>query len=781
MILNSLRTLRRSPGLTVYSVLVLGLGIGGTVATFSTVNALLIRPLPYPHGDKIVRVMNRVPKQGLRRNVSGPDFLDWRAQSHSFAAMAHYRGGEMAITVNGQGIFTESYSLSPDFFKVFEVAPLMGRLPEADTVAISHGFWQQHYGGAAGVLGQTVKLSQKTYTIAGVMPKSFAFPPNASVWTLEEGHPETDNRTANNFRAIARIENGVDLRTAEADIETVAARMAIQHPDTNKDRSAGLMGLRDQLSAPYRDGLGLLMAAAILILLIACANVSNLVLAKAQSRQREFAVRASLGASSARILWMVVGESLALGLASGVVGIVLAHWMTQALAGTIETAIDWRVLAFAAIVATLSSLLFSLYPAWKVSRVDLTGALKTAGQKGMVGGGSGWFRRGLAIGQVALSLTMLCGALLLARSMSKLMGVDMGLDANNVLVSYMHVPADKLEDHIAATRVFTEILRELRQSPAVASASAVMGMPTGKYGSDGGYSVIGQPPNRDRNKVPQAGFRVAAPGFFDTMRIPLKRGRDFVDGDALDRPFVAIVNETLAKRAFPNSDPIGQQIQCGLDNDKLMTIVGVVGDVRHDGMSGELNAELYMPMNQHPYHGNELQVVIRAKGDPAALSELARAVAAKRNPDIAVNSITFESMLNESVAAPRLRTLLLIVMAGLATILAAAGVYGVLAFLVSQRLSEFGLRIALGAQRRDILALVWREAALLLGGGFALGLLLIFALGGLVRGFLFGVQPQDAVSIGAAAALLGAAAIIATALPSLGATRSDPMTVLRSE
>ncbi len=781
MIKNSLRSLRRSPGFRVFSVVVLALGIGGAVAIFSAVNALLLRPLPYPHGDKIVRVMNKVPKQGLRRNVSGPDFLDWQTQSHSFAAMAHYRGGEMAITVNGQGVFSESYSVSSDFFKVFEAAPMVGRLPEPGTILISHGFWKQHYGGAAGVLGQSVKLSQKTYTIAGVMPRGFAFPPNASVWMPEESRPETHNRTANNFRAIARIKNDIDIRLAEADIEAVAARMATQYPDSNTNRSAGLMGLQDQISAPYRDSLGLLMAAAALILLIACANVSNLVLAKAQARQREFAVRASLGASSARILSMVVGESLALGLASGAVGILFAYWMMQGVASTVEASIDWRVLVFAAMIATLSSLLFGLYPAWKVSRVDLTGALKTAGQKGMVGGGSGWFRRGLAIGQVALSLTLLCGALLLARSLSKLMGVHMGMDSRNVLVSYMHVPADKLEDHVAATRVFTEILRELRKSPAVAAASAVMGMPTGKYGSDGSYSIIGQQPTRDRNKMPQAGFRVASPGFFETMRIPLKRGRDFADADALNRPFVAIINETLAKRSFPNSDPIGQQIQCGLDNDTPMTIVGVVGDVRHDGMSGEFNAELYMPMNQHPFHANELQGAIRAKGDPAALSELARSVAAKRNPDIAVNSITLESMLSESIAAPRLRTLLLLVMAGLSTILAAAGVYGVLAFLVSQRRSEFGLRIALGAQRGDILALVWREVGLLLGGGFALGMALILALGSLVRSFLFGVEPQDAVSIGAAAALLGAAVILSTVLPSLGAMRSDPITVLRSE
>jgi predicted permease len=315
----------------------------------------------------------------------------------------------------------------------------------------------------------------------------------------------------------------------------------------------------------------------------------------------------------------------------------------------------------------------------------------------------------------------------------------------------------------------------------VESASAIMGMPTGKYGSSGGYAIQGQPIPKDLNQLPEAGFRVNSPGFFATMRIPLLKGRDFNEQDLYDKPFVAIINETLAKRSFPNSDPIGQQILCGLDSPKPMTIVGVVGDVRHDGPSGAHQAELYMPSHQHPFYANELQVAVRAKGDPRPLASLVREIAARRNPDIAVNSITMESMLEESVAAPRFRSQLLMAMAALALVLAAAGLYGVLAYLVSQRLSEFGLRVALGANRGDIVALVWREAGLILGIGFALGLALIVALGASVRSFLFGVEPTDSLSIGLALGVLGVAALVASLIPSLGAMKADPLTVLRSE
>ena len=770
---------KRAPSFAVFCVLILGLGIGSVVAIFGVVNALLLKPLPYPNGDKIVRVMNNLPKLGLRNNVSGPNWQDWHDQSKSFAALATFRGGEVALTVNGKGVFSEVYQVSKEFLNVFEVEPKIGRPMDATSVVVSHGFWQQYFGGSYSAIGQSVKMNQRVYTIAGVMPEGFQFPAQAAVWALDTEVPAQQNRTANNFRAVGRLQ--VPQKAAQAELDTIALRLAAQYPESNKDRGIGLIGLQDQAAAPYRDTVSLLFAAALLLLLIACANVSSVVLARAQARQREFAVRAALGASPWRVVQQVVGESVALGLISGAAGLLFANWALSAVAATLPAELDGRVAAFAVVTAILSSLLFSFYPAWRVSRVDLTAALRTAGQKGMVGGGSGWFRRTLSAGQVALSLVLLCGSLLLLRSMSKLLDVDMGMDPKNVLVSYTHVPAEKLEDHLSAVRVFSEILQELRQSPEVESAAAIMGMPTGRYGSDGGYMVAGEPMPKDLNQLPNAGLRVNSPGFFETMRIRVLKGRDFAETDGYDRPFVAIINETLAKRSFPNVDPIGRQIICGLDNPKPMTIVGVVADVRHDGPARENNAELYMPYQQHPYHANELQIAVRAKGDPRPLSSLVREIANRRNPDVAVQSVTLKSMLDDSVSAPRFRSQLLLAIAVLAMVLAAAGLYGVLSYLVSQRLSEFGLRVALGANRLDILRLVWWEAGFILGVGFTLGLGLVLALGASLKSFLFGVQPSDPASIGVAVLVLALAAIVASLAPGLIATKADPLTVLRSE
>jgi putative ABC transport system permease protein len=728
---------RRSPAIAAFCVLILGLGIGAVVSIFGVVNALLIQPLPYPHGDRIVRV---------GRNVSGPDWQDWHDQSKSFDALATFRGGEVAITVNGRGMFHEVYQVSSEFLDVFEVAPQMGRAMDRNSILVSHTFWKQH----GSTLGQSVKINQQIYTIAGVMPQGFHFPNKASVWMQETTLHSSQNRTAHNFRAIGRLK--VPLALAQSEIPVP------------------IVPLQQQAAAPYRETLTMLFGAAVLLLLIACANVSSLVLARAQARQREFAVRASLGASSSRIISQVVLESLALGLTSAAAGLLFASWALSAAAAVIPASIDWRVAAFAVAIATLSSLLFSLYPAWRVSRLDLTGALRTAGQKGMVGGGSGWFRRSLAAGQVALSLVMLCGSLMLLREMSRLLEVDMGMDPANVLVSYTHVPADKLEDHINATRTFSEILSELRSTPGVESAAAIMGMPTGKYNSNGGYMFPGKPLPKDLNQLPQAGFRVNSPGLFATLRIPIKKGRDFTEDDSYEKPFVAIINETLARRSFPNVDPIGQQILCGLDSPKPMTIVGVVGDVRHAGPASENNAELYMPYHQHPYFANELQIAVRAKGDPKPLSALVRAIANRRNPDVAVNSVTLESMLEDSISTPRFRSQLLLAMAVLALVLASAGLYGVLAYLVSQRLSEFGLRVALGARPHDVVRLVGREAALILGTGFTAGIAIIYLMG-----------TRDLISIGAAVAVLLTAGLAACILPGWGAAKADPLTVLRSE
>lgn len=770
---------RRSPAFAGFCILILALGIGAVVSVFGVANALLYKPLPYPHGDQIVRVMNRSPKFGLRNNVSGPNWQDWHDQSSSFAAMATFRGGEIAMSVNNKGTFSEVYFVSKEFLDVFETEPQLGRRMDANSVLISQGFWQQHFGGSQQAIGQSVKIEERIYTVAGVMPAQFQFPAKASVWVADTETPGTQNRTANNFRAVGRLK--VPMAVAQEEMNAVMKGMAAKYPGEIGANGVGLIGVQEQAAAPYRETLWLLFAAALLLLLIACANVSSVMLARAQARQREFAVRASLGANNWHIVGQVVRESLLLGLVSAAVGVLLAQWALALVSTTIPAELDWRVVAFASGTAVLASLLFSVYPAWRVTRLDLTGALRAAGQKGTVGHGGAWFRRSLAIGQVALSLLLLTGALMLVRSMDQLLHVPLGFDSNNVLVSYTHVPAKELQGHLVAAQTFREILRELRESPQVDSAAAIMGMPTGRYGSNGGYLIDNQPMPKDHNLMPDAGFRIVSPGFFSAMRIPLRQGRDFAETDTYEGQFVAVINETLAKRSFPGQSPIGHQILCGLDSPKPMTIVGVVGDVRHAGAAKEVEAELYMPYHQHPFYANELQIAVRGKGDVRALSTLVREVANRKNPDSAVSSVLLDSMLEENLAAPRLRSQILTAVAAMALLLAAAGLYGVLSYLVSQRLTEFGLRVALGANSTDIVRLVWREAGWILGGGLTIGLGLVAAFGASMSGFLHGVKPTDPVSIGTAAGVLAFTAILASLLPTRGATKADPLSVLRSE
>jgi putative ABC transport system permease protein len=769
---------RRSPGFALFCVLILGLGIGAVVSVFGVANALLYQPLPHPHGDQIVRVMNRIPKLGLRNNVSGPNWQDWHDQSNAFAALATYRGGEMALTVNGRGTFAEMYWVSREFLDVFETEPAMGRRMDENSVLISHGFWQQQYGGSPGVIGEKVKINERVYTVAGVMGEKFQFPARAAVWIGDDEKPATQNRTANNFKAVGRLK--VPLEAAQAEMDALMDRMRAKYPGEIGGNGVGLAGLKDQLAAPYRDTLWLLFGAAVVLLGIACANVSSVMLARAQARVKEFAVRVSLGASAKHIVWQVVAESLALGAASALVGVMLADWGLQAFRGIVVATMDWRVVLFATVVAVGASVLFSVYPAWRVSRVDPTVALGGAGQKGTVGGGGVWFRRSLAAGQVAMALVLLVGTLLLVRSMNALLDVNLGFDPDKVMVSYTHVPAKELDGHLKATATFREVLRQLREAPEVDKAAAVMGMPMGRYGSDGGYMIAGQPMPKDLNLLPQAGFRIVSPGFFETMRVPLKAGRDFTEDDGYDKQFVAIINETLARRSFPNGDALGKQILCGLDSPKPMTVVGIVGDVRHNGPSKEMEAELYMPYGQHPFFANELQIAVRAKGDPRPVSTTVREVVGRMNPDAAVNSVALESMLDESLASEQLRLKLLWPVAGLALVLAAAGLYGVLSYLVNQRMAEFGLRVALGASRGDIVKLVWREAAVIVVAGFSVGLGLVAVLASSVEKFLFGVKALDAMSVGMAVGALLVATAAAVLVPTRGATTADPLEVLRS-
>jgi predicted permease len=619
----------------------------------------------------------------------------------------------------------------------------------------------------------------------GVLPAGFEFPGKAEVWFAAPARLWNLNRTAYNYNVVAKLQAAVSVEQAQARLDTVAARLSAAFPGSNRGKSFAVTPLRDQLVRPVGATLWILMAAVSLVLLIACANVANLLLARAAGRRREIALRAALGASRWRILRQLVVESAILAVAAGILGVLLAAGGTgallrlapQNLPRLTEVRVDRFALLFAAAAALLATMVFGLAPAWQTSRIDLREALQS-GARGMVGGRSGRLRGALVVAEVSLSAVLAVGAVLLFRSLLALTTIDLGYRTEGRLVMYTHVPAHGRDEYLRVAGSFDRLLPEFAAIPGVQSAAAAMGVPAGRYGSNGSYFVDGEA----TANPPNAGFLLASSGYFATMGIPLLRGRDFAAFDRYDAPFVAIVNQALVRRSFPNENPVGKRIKCGLDApDQWLTIVGVVGDVRQNSPASAPEPELYMPLSQHPYHANEFQIVLRAAVSPASLAGPARKRMHDLYPLAATDFTTLEQMVATSIATPRFRVYVTGVFAGLALLLAMIGVYGVMSYLTAHRTSEFGLRLALGARPGELLAGVLAGAARLALAGLSIGALISIACGRLIGSMLFGLEPTDTFTY---AAVLGGVLILtlaAAAVPAWRAARIDPASALRSD
>ncbi len=529
----------------------------------------------------------------------------------------------------------------------------------------------------------------------------------------------------------------------------------------------------------------LLFGAVLLVLLIACANVSNLLLARATVRAREIAVRAALGASRAAIFKMLLIESVTLALLGGIAGILLALWGTQAmmrfapanLPRASEIHLDYAVLGFAIALSMSCAILFGVAPAMQASRVATS-------SRGVLAGGSHRLRNCLVIAEIALSFVLAAGAGLFFRSFLALNAVDMGFRQENILVMYAHAPAQSLNQYVNVAHSFVEnLVPALAELPGVQATAAVMGLPTGGYGSNGGYAIVGKHVQNSGEKLPESVWSLASPGYFAAMRIPMLRGRDFTAQDQFGSPGVVIISDSVARQNFPGEDPIGRQLTCGLDawTMKPMTIVGVVGDVRQDSPGSPVEPSLYFPMEQHPYHANELQVIVRTSSTPSAIVSAVRETAHRFNPEMAVKFRTMEDMISDSIAAPRFRTFLAATFAALALLLAMAGIYGVMNYVVTQRTSELGLRMALGASRGEVMALVLRRAAGLAAVGLAAGAGLSLAASRLIAAMLFGLKPTDAATYALVLATVTSLTILAACGPAWNASRIDPMVTLREE
>ena len=653
---------------------------------------------------------------------------------------------------------------------------------------VSDRFARRVFGDAAAAIGQVVRIDTRAYEVVGVMPADFAVPEKAEIWVASPAQPENHSRTAYNYFTVGRLAPGVTAVAAEQRMAALADQLARQYPE-NRNKAFAAVPLRDTLVRNVQSTLFLLMGAVMVVLLISCTNVAHLLLARAAGRTREFAIRTALGAGGARIAGQVLLESLTIGLAGGAVGVVLAYagvratvWLAPAGLPRIAGAtVNWSVLLFAVGISLIASLLFGFVPAWEAMRNDVQKGLKAASGRGVIGGGKARLRHALVSCEIALSFTLALAAGLLARSMVELNAAPLGFRADGVAVAYAHSPANTMPKMRAATRFFDQALLELGQMPGVISTGAAMGLPAGRYGSNGKYAVDGQDMQRDRDSLQEAGFRLASQGYFATLGIPLVAGRAFNERDQYDAPFVAIVSSSLARRSFGGQDPLGRQILCGFDSKRWMTIVGVVGDVRSGGRGEAPGPELYMPFQQHPSMANELQLVVRTTGSTEAMAGAVARKIRSLNPEIAIQTTTLETMVSDSVAMPRFRAFLVTTFAVVALLLAMAGVYGVMAYLVSQRTGELGLRMALGCAPGGVVRLVLARALAMAGAGLVAGIGLSFAGARLMTTLLFGVRPGDLGGYAAAALAIVAVTLAAALAPAWRASRIDPAVALRGE
>jgi predicted permease len=791
----AVRTLRKAPGFSLVAISVLGLGIGASTAVFSVMNAVLLKPLAFRDPDRIVALSTLWKATNAHSNVSLPDYEDWRSQSTSFDAMAYYGNGELAIGLESGAFFANSAVTSDDFFRILGVAPVAGRLFRPEEIAIGSGgaaivgssFSQTHFGGSQAALGKTIRVADHILPIVGVMPAGFQFPDKTEIWIPAQTvfRDLNPNRGGHNYHVVGLLKSGVSLEHAQADLTVIGSRLERQYMGSNRGESVAVTTLGKEMVRGLTTMLYLLLAAVCVLLLISCGNVANLLLAKAATRTQELGVRVALGAARGRILRQLATESLVLGTASGLVGLFIARLGILALVALgpadiprlAETGVDPVVLAFAAALTLMACILFGMTPALRASRVDVNHALKQAGSRGPRDAGS-TLRSALVVAEVAFSVVLLIGAGLLIRSFAELNSVALGFQTHRVLVMETSNATPSLVEAQRVVRSYRTLLEQAAHIPGIVSVGATR-IPPGEVGSDGSYAVDGKAALSTTS--PQAVYSILSSGAFAVLGIPIRRGRDFSDADQPEAPFVAIVNEALARQSFPGRDPIGHTIVCGMDSLKPMTIVGVVGDTRQRGPGQEGMAEVYMPYEQHPGPSTSMRILARTSVPPEAVIDALRQMARRIAPDMPVKFSTMEERISENVATPRYRTLLLAVFAAIAVVLTMAGVYGVMSFLINQRTQEIGLRMALGANAAQVMNMVFSQGVRMALVGLVVGLAGAAAATRLLRSMLFEVKPFDPLTYASVAALVVAVTLASCFLPARRASRIDPMLALRRE
>lgn len=785
----------RRPGFALVAVATLALGIGANSAVFSLVDGVLLEPLPYADPHRLVQVWE-VSVHGRTMNAAWANFEDWQRRGDGFRALAAYTSSRATVLGGERPVRVTTAAVSRDFFPALRVEAAVGRLPAAGehrpgappVVVVSHRFWRGHLGGAERLEELDLNVSGFPLQVVGVLPAGFDFPSGADLWYPVELTEPTPYRTAHNYRVIGRLADGTDVRAARAEVEGITLAVIGDREDEYLARGVEVVPLRDEIAGPVRRPLWLLLGAAGLVLLVACANLASSFLARATGRQRELAVRAALGAGPWRLRLQLFVESLVLALAGAAAGVGLAalllralpHLAAEPLPRLDQVGVDGGVVLFTLVVSVLAALLFGLLPAWGVLAAAGEGAAlrtgrSTAGRQGR----HAW--RALVAVQVALAVLLLAGTGLLLRSLWNLLDEELGFEPRGVLTAELSLPEARYPDDAALGRFHDELLTTLRTLPGVAHAGVVNHPPLGRWDPSGRMSVEGGP-----EPHVTASYRLVAGDYFRALGIPLLAGRTFDERDRAGAADVVVVNRALAELAWPGEDALGKRMTSGgmdkyWQEERWARVVGVVGDVRHRGPAAAPGPAAYFALRQRPGAAEDVTAVLRGEGGPEALAGAVRTAVRELDPQVPVEVGTLEDLLSRAVADRRAALLLLGGFAVLALVLAALGIYGVVAYGVARRRRELGIRLALGARRRRLLGQVVGGSMVSVGAGLAVGAAAALTAGRLLAGMLHDVSPQDPVTLAAVLLLLATAAVLASLVPARRATRVDPAETLRAE
>jgi predicted permease len=795
------RVLRKNPGFALGAIIVLALGIGANSAIFSVVNAVLLRPLPYTDAERIAMVYHVPPQKSFPGMkifaVSPANYLDWKSQSSAFDAMSIFHGTTMTVTGNDQPEAVPGIVVSSEFFQVFGAAPLMGRTfnPDEDTdghgnvVVLTYPFWQNHFGADPNVIGKNLAFNGQPYSIIGVMPARFHFPDQGEYF-VPLGWTDKDRAVRNNhnYLVIARLKRGVSLQQAQAEMNTISSRLEQAYPEDDKGWGATVVPLREDLVGDVRPALLVLLGAVAFVLLIACANVANLVLAKTLGRRKEIAIRTALGAGWRRVMQQMLAETLLLAVAGGMLGLLVAHggvrlivaFFGDKLPQTGAVGLDTKVLGFTLAISILSGVIAGLAPAWRLARTNVNEALKQGTGRTDADSGGRVTRNILVVCEVGMSLVLLVGAGLMIRTLWALHNVTPGVDPHNVLTFRVTLPREKYPKPEQQLNFYKQLVERTRSLPGVESVGTIDALPFTNDGSTQPIAIEGRPAVEFAMQ-PEVAVRTISPGYLRALRIPILAGRDFSETDTVDSPDAIVISESMAREFWPNENPIGKRLTLSFYPGKVREVIGVAGDVKFRGLDSRKSlATVYVPLAQITFWNQAM--VVRTSGDPASAASAMAAAVHQRDSDQPLRDVrTMDDILADSLSQQRFSMLLLASFAGLALVLAAVGIYSVLAYAVRQRQREIGIRMALGAQLDDVLRMVIVEGMRPALIGVALGLAGAFALKRAISSLIFGVSESDPLTFLSVSVLLAMVALVASILPAYRATKVDPMRALREE